>query len=283
MRKTSLVAGAAALLLVLSGCGGNDSADGGNGNGNGGNGSGDAGAVGQLFSDAGQLADTASQNTSDKKSAKFDMVMKMGQQQITYDGEGEFTAEPKVKMTMDMGGQKVETIMIGQTMYMQMGQGGQYMKMDVGELTGQQGGAQAAEMNDPTRLLEFAKKAGEITDSEETTVEGQQATHYTIDLDFAKMADEMGALTGAAGEQLKGVDANVPMEVWLNSEDLPIKMTMDMSELMKQAMEQAGGGANQMAAGGMTMEMNYRDWGTPVNIEEPPADQVQDAPAGLPN
>ncbi|OLT46529.1 hypothetical protein BJF85_16880 [Saccharomonospora sp. CUA-673] len=278
MRKTSLAAGAAALALVLAGCGGGEeSADGGNGgNGNGG----DSGSVGQLFQDAGALAEAASQNTSDQKTAKFDMTVSMGQEQMTYEGEGEFGDEQRVKMTMDMGGQQIETIMIGQTMYMQAGPQGQYMKADMSEMAGQQGGAQAAEMNDPTRLLEFVQQAGEITGSERANLEGEPTTHYTVDLDFQKMAEEMGAMAGPAAQQLQGVDANIPMELWLNGDELPVKITMDMSELMKQAMEQSGaGGNNPMAANGMTMEMNYRDWGAPVNVEEPPADQVQEAPA----
>lgn len=283
MRKTTtLAAGTAALALVLGGCGGgDDSADGGNG-GSGGSegGNGETGSVGNLFQDAGKLADTASQNTSDKKSAQFDGTMSMAGQKLTYDGEGEFGKEPKIAMNIAMGQQKTETIMVGDTMYTQVGKN-QYMKMDAGQLTGQGGGAQTAEMNDPTKLLDFVQKAGEITDSEQTQVGGEDATHYKVNLDFQKMADEMGALTGGqAAQQLKGIDADIPMQVWLNNEQLPVKMTMDMSELMKQAAQKSGGQAQQMAQGGMTMEMNYSDWGKPVNVEEPPASQVQEAPAG---
>ncbi|GAA1215438.1 hypothetical protein [Prauserella alba] len=280
MRKTSLVAGVAALVLTLSACGGGDdnaAGNGGSGDGNGGNG---GASVGNLFKDAGTLADAASQSTSAKKTAKFDGTMSFAGQDMSYKGEGEFGGEPKVSMTMSMpgSGQEVETRMIGQTMYMNMG--GTWMKGDMAEL----GQAQSAEMNDPTKMLEFAQKAGEITDSEETTLDGEQTTHYTLDLDFAKLAEEVGQMTGANKAMFDGVEATIPMEIWLNSDDLPVKVTMDMSEMMKQVAEKAGGNASQMAQGGMTMEMNYSDWGAPVNVEEPPADQVQDMPSGgLPN
>ncbi|MBB3663920.1 MULTISPECIES: hypothetical protein [Prauserella salsuginis group] len=280
MRKTSLVAGFAALVLTLSACGGgDDNAAGNGGSGDDGNGS---TSVGNLFKDASTLADAASQSTSEKKTAKFDGTMSLGGQDMTYKGEGEFGSEPKVSMTMSMpgGGQEIETRMIGQTMYMNMG--GTWMKGDMAELG--QGGAQSAEMNDPTKMLEFAQKAGEITDSEETTLDGEPTTHYTLDLDFAKLAEEVGQMTGANKAMFDGVEATIPMEIWLNSEDLPVKVTMDMSEMMKQVAEKAGGNASQMAQGGMTMEMNYTDWGTPVNVEEPPADQVQEMPSsGMPN
>lgn len=280
MRKTTLVAGAAALVLTLSACGGGDdsAAGGGSGDGSGGNGA----AVGNLFKDAGALADAASQSTSAKKSAKFDMTMAFGGQEMTATGEGEFGDEPKIAMKMSMpgGGQQLETRMIGQTVYVNMG--GSWMKSSMDELG--QGGMQSAEMNDPTKLLEFAQKAGEITDSEETTLNGEPTTHYTIDLDFQKLAEEAGQLTGADAKMFEGIDAAVPMEVWLNSDELPVKLTMDMSEMMKQAAEKAGGAASQMAQGGMTMEMTYSDWGTPVTVEEPPADQVQEMPTGgMPN
>lgn len=283
MRKTTLVAGAAALVLTLSACGGGDENAAGNGGSGEGNGGGNGASVGNMFEDASTLADAASQSTSAKKSAKFDMTMEFGGQEIETKGEGEFGGEPKISMTMSMpggGGQEIETRMIGKTVYMNMG--GNWMKTSLDQLG--QGGAQSAEMNDPTKLLEFAQKAGKITGSEKTTLNGEPTTHYTIDLDFQKLSQEAGQLTGASKDMLEGIDAKVPMEVWLDGDELPVKMTMDMGEMMKKVAEKAGGNASQMAQGGMTMEMNYSDWGTPVNVEEPPADQVQEMPTGgMPN
>ncbi|GAA1234120.1 hypothetical protein GCM10009676_17090 [Prauserella halophila] len=280
MRKTSLVAGAAALVLTLSACGGGDdnaAGSGGSAEGNGGNGA----SVGNLFEDASTLADTASQSTSTEKTTKFTGTMSVGGQEISYTGEGEFGDEPKVAMTMSMpgAGQEIETRIIGQTMYMNMG--GTWMKGDLDALG--QGGAQGAEMNDPTKMLEFAQKAGEITGSERTTLDGQETTHYTLDLDFKKLAEEMDQMTGTSQGMLEDVDATVPMEIWLNGEDLPVKVTMDMGEMMKKFAEKAGGNP-QMANGGMQVESTYSDWGAPVNVEEPPADQVQEMPSGgMPN
>lgn len=280
MRKTSLVAGAAALVLTLSACGGgDDNASGGNGSGEGNGGSGNT-SVGNVFKDAGTLADAASQSTSSSKTAKFDGSMSMGGQNIEYKGEGEFSSEPKLAMTMTMpgGGQEIETRMIGKTMYMNMG--GTWTKTSLDQLG--QSGAQTAQMSDPTKFLEFAQKAGEITGSEKATLNGQDTTHYTIELDFKKVAQEAGKMAGGSAGALQGIDAKVPMEVWLDGENLPAKMTMDMSEIMKQAAKKAGGG-QQLPQGSMKMEMNYSDWGSPVTVEAPPADQVQEMPSGLPN
>ncbi|KID28642.1 hypothetical protein [Prauserella rugosa] len=284
MRKTALAAGAAALLL-LAGCSGDDTASNGGG---GGNGDGGSGVVGNLFGDANSLADAASQNTSEKKSAKFTMTMNMMGLQATAEGEGLYDgADSKQSMTMDMMGQKIDSIVVGDTMYMKMpqGMGGSadkpWMKQS---LTAGDQSSQMMEYNDPSKMMEFIQKAGEITDSEETTVEGQQATHYKVALDFEKMAGELGGMAGGANaqEMAKKV-GDLPMEVWLNDEQLPIKITMDLSEVMKQAAAEAGGNASGMS-GDAKIEMTYSDWGTPVNIEEPPADQVGEMPTGaMPN
>jgi len=131
----------------------------------------------------------------------------------------------------------------------------------------------AASDNDPSKTLDKITKAGKITNSEQVPLDGQPTSHYTIDLDFAKMLDEAtGQIPGAAGDEVKnklqGKDLHVPAELWLNSDQLPVQMVMDMSKVMS--------AAGAPATGEAKTTVKYTDWGSAVDIHEPPADQVTD-------
>ena len=71
----------------------------------------------------------------------------------------------------------------------------------------------------------------------------------------------------AALEQLGDIgDAEIPVDVWIDGDDLPRRMAIDM-----------GGGVRRRSAGedaAMTMTMEFFDYGEPVDIEIPPADEV---------
>jgi len=126
-----------------------------------------------------------------------------------------------------------------------------------------------AQQNDPTKFLDTIKQAGTITKSEQTTLDGQSATHYWIDVDFAKAADKF-ASAGLSADQLKtlaGKVKTIPMELWLNSDQLPVQITEDLGAIVKAAGAPA-------AMQGMKMTMKYSDWGTAVDVQAPPADQV---------
>ncbi|MFC4000450.1 hypothetical protein ACFS2C_21335 [Prauserella oleivorans] len=278
MRKTAMAASGFALVLALTACGGddggsNDSAVGG----------GEAGT--NLFTDPAKLAEAASQQTAASKSSKFTMQMNMAGQQMSAQGEGSYAGEnTAVAMTMDMAGQQMEMRFVDQTMYMKLPQqlsaqtgGKPWVKISAegtDPLSQQLGGQldQMAAQSDPSKSLEYVKQAGNIVSSEETTLDGQQVTHYTVELDFKKIADQMaaGGLTQEQIAQLSGKIDKLPMQLWLNSDQLPVQVSMDMTKIME-----AAGAGNQKAE----MVMKYTDWGAPVNVEAPPASEVGELPS----
>ncbi|MFF5987802.1 LolA-like protein [Prauserella flavalba] len=273
MRKTALAASGFALVIALSACG----SDGDSGNAFGGNNSGDAGS--SFFSDPQQLAAAASEKTAESKSSKFSMDMNMAGMQMTANGEGLYDgANTKMSMNMEMMGQSVEMRLVDQAMYMKMagleaqtgGKPWAKISLDGTDPMSQQLSS-SMEQSDPTKTLEYIKEAGEITNSEKTTLDGQEVTHYTIELDFKKIASEMGAASGITPEQAEQLPAKLPMELWLNSDNLPVQVVMDMGKMM----EAAGAGGQEAK-----MTMKYSDWGAPVTVEAPPADQVGEMPMG---
>lgn len=271
MRKPAVLVGAFALTIALAGCGSTVS-------GHPRTGSDGAGSTG-FFSSALDLYNASSQQTDKSKSAKFTVSSAMGGQQITGQGSGNFDgADSQMQMSMTVGPMQEELRYLDNTMYMQVPEqyraqltsGKPWGKASPDSAIGKQMGAAQAQNNDPRKMLEQIKDAGTIKSSEKTTLDGQEVTHYVIDLDFdkamAKLADA-GGLPEAQLEQLKGKVPPIPVEVWLNSDQLPVQLTEDMSGVLK-----ATGAPAAMSS--MKMTMKYTDWGAPVSVEAPPADQV---------
>lgn len=267
MRKTALAAGGFALVIALTGCGGGDTS---------GSGSGDGASP---FGSALELANAASAQTEQSKSSKFTFEMSMAGQQFSGSGEGSYAGEDAaMSMTMDMNGQTMEIRLVDQAMYMKLPQGAAmtangkpWVKISADgddPMSKAMGDSfdQMAKQNDPSKILEQIEKAGTITGTEQVELNGEPTTHYSIKLDMKKLAEKMPDSAGAkAVERAGGKIDTLPMELWLNSDQLPVKIVMDMSKIAEVAGKPAAGGK---------MTMKYSDWGAPVNVEAPPADQV---------
>lgn len=286
MRRTALAAGGAALAIALAGCGG------------------DGGAVGNtiegqpkaLFGSTQELVQAASSEASAAKTAKMTMTMNFGSKSIKADGAARFAGKNSgMALTMDMMGRSMEVRLVDQTLYVKKpaGMGGPsgkpWIKMST-ENSGMFG--QFGKRADPTQLLQRVKKAGTITKSERTQLNGQSVSHYWIKLDFAKMADMSPMAKQLPPQMMNNLDGvTLPMQLWLNQKKLPVKATMDLSAMMQKMMDamksQLPEGANQGQAMAQMkkmfenakMTMTYSDWGKPVDISAPPADKVTTAPS----
>ena len=81
------------------------------------------------------------------------------------------------------------------------------------------------------------------------------------------MPEEQRAQVEAALEQLGDLgDAEIPVDVWIDGDDLPRRMRMDMGGAVR--------GPRRARTASMTMTMEFFDYGEPVDIEVPSADEV---------
>jgi hypothetical protein len=181
---------------------------------------------------------------------------------------------------MNAAGQSQEMRIVGKVLYLKLPaqaaaqavEGGKpWAKVPEDSEAGKAIGAsmdQAAQ-GDPTQILEQVQQAGTITRSEQTTLDGQQVSHYWVNIDLAKAADSLKnvQLPQEALDQLKNSGTVIPMELWLDADQLPVQITQDLSPVMKAA----GAPAEAQNA---TMTLKYTDWGAPVDVAAPPADQV---------
>lgn len=268
MRTSVLAAGGVALALALTACGGDDSSGGDaltGGNGNGG-----------AFSDLSSLVASAQEETAKSSSSKFTMEMSMGGQTITAEGEGRYSGdETAMSMTMNMAGQSMDMLFVDNVMYMKMPEGMNpdpskpWIKMTAEDAAAQgQDFSQMSQQSDPTKTLEQLQQAGgEIKNTQETEVNGEQATQYTIELDLSKAGGMLGGDEQATASIPEGT--MIPVELYLNGDNLPLRVEMNMDAVAEAVGAPTGG----------KMVMNYTDWGTPVDIQAPPADQVGEMPS----
>ncbi len=267
MRTSVLAAGGVALALALSACGG-DSNDTGLPIGNGDGGSGQ-------FQDLSSLIASAQEQANKSRSSNFTMEMDMAGTKMQAQGQGVYAGDDTaMTMTMDMQGMSMEVIFVDKTMYMKMPEGMNpdpskpWVKMtaDHPAMAGQNFD-QMTEQSDPTKTLEQLQQAGgEIKSTKQTQLDGQQVTQYTVELDLSKAGAMLGDESAAAAIPEGTL---IPVELYMNGDNLPVRIEMNMD-----AVAQSAG-----APGGAKMVMTYSDWGTAVDIQAPPADQVGEMPS----
>jgi len=285
MRKTSLVAAGAALVLTLTAC--SNSATGtAEPAAAGGQPQAQSKGLASPFTDAVQLASASKQNTVKSKSAKFTMEGSAAGQTLTASGAMAMDeTDTKFSMTSTAAGQTTEMRLVDKVMYIklpaeeqkQLGTDKGWAKISsdgTDPLSQTLGGmlSQSAEQSDPSKMLDQISKTGRIISSDQTELNGEKVNHYKVELDVAKAIDQFTGQVPAAArakltDMLKGKDIKLPAELWLNEDNLPVQVTMDQGPMMQ---------ALGAPAGDAKFTMKYSDWGTQVDVVAPPADQVVD-------
>jgi hypothetical protein len=277
MKRPALVAGGFALIVALTGCGAQSVTGTPNPAGTSSGGT-------TLFGNAQDLVRAATAQTGKSKSAKFSIESSVAGQQLSGQGQGRFDGDnTAMQMKMNIGPVDEELRYVNKTLYIQLPaqyraqatSGKAWGKLSADSPAAKAMGANQAEQNDPSKILDQIQQAGTITKSEQTVLDGQPVTHYWINVDVAKAMGQLSS-AGLPPEQLDQIKTKVPtfpMELWLNGDMLPVQVTEDMTPLM------AAAGA-PASAGGLKMTMKYSDWGVPVDVQAPPADQVGDLKTG---
>ncbi|MEU5876716.1 LppX_LprAFG lipoprotein [Spirillospora sp. NPDC047279] len=244
---------------------------------------------------AAQVLGKAAEKTSTTDSFKASMSMQGSSKEgdMTMSGSMQYRTKPDIAYSMKfdqmvVAGQKMsgmESVLVDRTMYMKMtfltdlfkqfgGGGGAapatkpWIKISLDEV-GAQAGINIDQLLEQSRQMDPVQNTKMLTASKDArlvgkeNVEGVDTTHYT---GTYSMADAMSKLTPEQQKALQksaaqsGMD-NMAFDLWVDDQQLPKKMVM----------KSAPGATEQM-----TMTMVYRDYGKPVQIAAPPADQVSD-------
>jgi len=272
MRRIAALLPALALTVSLVACGGN---------GGGAQGSGDgSAAANNLVALAKQVGD----RTSESNSAH--MVFTGGAGAMKVSGEGDLKVggdSPAISMNMDTGQGSMAIILLDGVLYLKLptglspGGGKPWIKIDSNDENNplaQALGSMTDQLRsnaDPREMLEQFKDAGKINSSEKQELNGEQTTHYKITVDVKKLAanQQDADMRKAMQEAVKSGLKEFPIDLWVNDDDLPVRMSVDMPTADPTSGKSVP----------VKVQVDYSKWGEPVDIAAPPADQVGEFPS----
>lgn len=210
-------------------------------------------------------------------------------QNFSFSGNGESdTANGRMQMTMDFSGLPAQLTQNGSTaqfvladkvMYLKLPfltgmlpGGKQWMKVDLAAAAKQAGtGLGSFGQIDPQQWLQQLLASSNTQKVGTDTVQGEQMTHYRTTVDPSQALSKVPASQRAAiRNALKQIGmSTIPVDVWVDGKGLLRQESLSLS--FGQGLQNA------------TMKMTYdmHDFGTPVNVQVPPADQVFDALSAL--
>src|SRR5579884_193431 len=148
-----------------------------------------------------------------------------------------------------------------------------WMKLELSSLAQASGGIGSLGQTDPQQYLQQLLASSTTQKVGTDTIQGEQMTHYTTTVDpAAKLGSVPAAQRAEVRQALTRLGMrSLPVDVWVDSRGLLRRLTVSVDV----------GKAPQGAS--MTMTLDFRDFGTPVDITAPPADQVFDATSLVPH
>jgi hypothetical protein len=191
----------------------------------------------------------------------FQTVSGSGGQSQTMEGQARFGDDGVEMRASSTGAQPMELILLDKAMYLKspdLGTGDKWLKVDLSDpnsLFGMIGKATDPEVM--FKAMEAPKKL-ELVGTEE--VDGVETNHYRITMDPAKYIEAMEFPAAMADMMPK----ELVTEMWVDGDDLPRKFSQTI-----EVPSVAGGKPTST-----TSEGTYSDFGTDVEIEAPPADEV---------
>jgi hypothetical protein len=132
-----------------------------------------------------------------------------------------------------------------------------------------------AEGSDPRQMLDFLRSvSSEVTRVGTEEVRGVATTHYFAVADFKKALADLARKSGQSSllTQLGGLGGslqNVPIDVWVDADNLVRRMNMDLSL----------SAPGQLGEAKASLAMELFDYGKPVSVEAPPASDTVDLSA----
>lgn len=142
--------------------------------------------------------------------------------------------------------------------------------------------AQSAQQSPAQTLDSLRRISGDIEEVGRETLRGADTTHYRFTLDFGELLDELEAQLGSGlSDVLEGGDAGVaeelirrlgavPADVWIDDADRVVRMDYELD------LGAFGDLGVPGASGTMRLTMELFDFGVPVQVEAPLAEETTD-------
>lgn len=273
MSRFKLLAGVAvAAGLALAGCGSNQTA------GSGGPANNQQQDSGTIFQSLADLANKAGPASAAKSSTHMTITTEGGSQSLHGQGDLRLGNNPAINLTINAGAAgDIGIRLVDSVFYVNLGTASPssdkpWVKIDASG-SDPMSKTFASLVNalktqsDPAQAFKQMAGAGQITAVKPEQLNGERTTHYSINVDLQKLValQEDPSLKSLMQTAVAAISQKtVPYEVWLNQDNLPVKLTTSVP-VQDPTTKQA-------TVTKTTIE--YSDWGKPVNITAPPADQI---------
>ncbi|TVT25223.1 hypothetical protein LWP59_12320 [Amycolatopsis acidiphila] len=231
--------------------------------------------------------------TTDAHTAKTTMSTQLGMGgqslPITASGVVDFTGKAaQLTETLPANAGTMETRFVNGMVYLQLpGQlgaqlagGKPWVSLDLNKIAQQQYGASLSELqgsmpSDPTDALGYLRGASDqVREIGPDTVDGAPTKHYDVTIDLDK---------ATAGRPAQAQQATQKLEQQLGTHTLPAQVWIDdqgrLRKIMLDERATPPSTAGSTATPGpvsVSLTETFSDFGTPVNVTAPPADQTAD-------
>ncbi|MCU1461413.1 MAG: hypothetical protein JWO37_1488 [Acidimicrobiales bacterium] len=149
------------------------------------------------------------------------------------------------------------------------------------------------DFTDPAKALDALQAMGDTKAVGTETLRGTETTHYVTQVNLAKVSEKSAgaatSTTGAVPNLFAGLLADVtfPVDGWVGTDGLlrKVRTEIDLGAILGPLMGRLAGAFGATTSSGpagplvlrSTMTVELFDYGTPVAVTLPPADQVVDA------
>jgi hypothetical protein len=215
---------------------------------------------------------------------------KVGDQEVNVATEGLIDyANERGRLTMDLAALglpgasgTMEMLLMGKVIFMKLPPQGlpaelqakPWVRLDIEKLAQREGfnlgSLDQLRNSNPTNTLEYLRGAADdVTEVGSEKIRGEDTTHYKATLDLTKAGEAEPKAKEAIDEAIKQLGTStIPVEVWIDDEGRLRRMRYDM-DLSKSPQAKESG----QQLGNLHLDMELYDFGTKVDVSEPPADQ----------
>ena len=197
----------------------------------------------------------------DAETFTFETVSGSAGQSQTMSGQARFSDAGMEMKASSTGAQAMEMILVGKAMYLKspdLGTGDKWAKIDLSDPNSIFG--MIGKATDPEVMFKAMESPQKLELIGTEDVDGVSTNHYRITMDPTRYLEAMEFPAAMADMMPK----ELVTEMWVDGDDLPRKFAQTIE------VPATGGGA----ATSSTTEGTYSDFGTDVEIEAPPADEV---------
>lgn len=213
-----------------------------------------------------RLQDAQAQAGSAHMEASFSAAGQSLTMQGDFSGTTGDVGALAMNMSLDMGGKTLEMVLVDEVVYingagMSTDPQKPWIKVPLGGPNNPL--SSLFDTANPENFTAFLQGVKNLEDKGAESVDGVDTHHYVITIDTAEMIKANDMFKGQSMSSL-GLPATITSEVWVDANDLPVKMTVPLGN--------AG-----------SLEAHFSQWGEPVSVEAPPASQVMRMPGMTPS